>query len=282
MSHPMFSFANSEFVRVSATLLTLVGTIVAVKFLQKRASAHAGTGAEYTRHRGKFVLAKNLVLCCAVLLLGGIWGTKIAGGALSLAAVAGALLIVSKEFLGNLIGAGMFAISRPFRVGDVVEVDGFTGRVLDTDMLSTTLVEIGLCHGVTGTTISIPNSLLVVKPVRNLSATGEYTIETLSVTTYSIREVAAMKAALLQAAQEICMDWIETADLHLKRIGSKELMELPSAEPVVMIDMRDCRLPRLVLFYPCRPHLRAHVEQAILDRYLVLIPAPEAPVEVGI
>lgn len=277
MLHALSSLANAEFLRVSATVLTLTSTIFAVKFLQKRAGAQLGGGVEYARQRANFVLAKNLVLCVATLIIGGIWGSKLAGGALSLAAVAGALLIVSKEFLSNLIGAGMFAISRPFRVGDVVEVDGFAGRVIDTDMLSTTLVEIGPCRGVTGGTVSLPNSLFLVRVIRNLSATGQFSIETVSVGAGCIKEVIPTKEALLQSAREICMDWIEDADLHLKRLESRKLMDLPSAEPTVMVDLQDPRQPKLVLYYPCRPHERAQVEQAILDRFLVLAQAWNEP-----
>ena len=112
------AFAQTEMGRIMATLIAIVATVLLLKLIQRRAQAVVMPGIEVAHRRGNFVLLKNLVLLAALTVIGTIWASKIAGAALSLAAVAGALLIISKEFLANLLGTAFLTVSRLYRVGD--------------------------------------------------------------------------------------------------------------------------------------------------------------------
>src|SRR5690606_35981094 len=147
--------------RIVATLVVIIVTSVLMKLLQRRARFSNLGPKKLTRRRGRFVLLKNLLLFTAVIVIGTIWASKIAGAALSLAAVAGAMLIVSKEFLLNLLGTAALTISRPYRVGDFIEIDQIAGRVIDTDLLSTTLSGAQEGSQLTSRTAVIPHSLLL-------------------------------------------------------------------------------------------------------------------------
>ncbi|GGC14335.1 mechanosensitive ion channel protein MscS [Oxalicibacterium flavum] len=268
-------FAKTELGRILVTLTTIVLTVLVVKFLQKRARMQGAT--DIARQRRNLVLAKNLVLLTAVILIGATWASKIAGAALSLAAVAGAILIVSKEFLLNLLGTAMLAISRPYRIGDFVEVESISGRVLDTDLIATTLAETMEGNQLTGHTVSIPHSILLVKPVRNLTATGRFTINMLPVAVHPNEDMHAQEQALLQAAIDICGSWIEEANRHFERLESRELVTLPSAEPRVLIELKTVKEYTFSLRYCCRPNERVKVEQAIIRQYLATRNAAPAP-----
>lgn len=272
-------FAKTELGRIFATAVIVATTTLVVKFLQRRARLGPGEpGAiDVARRRGNFVLAKNLVLIVALVVVGTIWASKIAGAALSLAAVAGAALIVSKEFLLNLIGSTMLAISKPYRVGDFIDIDGVSGRVLDSDMLVTTLAETLEGHQLTGRTVSIPHSVLLTKPVRNLTATGAYVINMLPVAVDPSADIMAHEAALLRAANQVCEPWLHEADEHLKHQESRELVDLPSAEPKVLIQLTSAKEHVLALRYCCRPNNRVKVEQALLRAYLRLLEDAKKP-----
>lgn len=260
--------ALSELGRLTATLLTLLVTVLLMKVIQKNARQATGTSQELARRRGNFVLVKNLVLLSAVIVIGAIWASKIAGAALSLAAVAGAMLIISKEFLANLLGSAFLAVSRLYRIGDFIELDGISGRVIDTDLLATTLSEAQEGSQVTSRTVSLPHSLLLVKPLRNLTATGAYVVHMLKVVADPSEDLIALEEALLRAAREVCASWLEEADAHLQRIESRQLVDLPSAEPKVILQLVDVKQAALSLRYTCRPNERVKVEQAILRHYL--------------
>lgn len=270
------AFAHTEMGRIVATVIALIITILIVKLIQRRAQSTLHDSQEMSRHRGNFVLLKNLVLLSALVIISTIWASKIAGAALSLAAVAGAMLIVSKEFLTNLLGSAFLTISRMYRVGDFIELDGISGRVIDTDLLATTLSETQEGSQLTSRTVALPHSLLLVKPVRNLTATGAYVVNLLKVAADPAEDLIALEAALLASASEVCQPWMAEADAHLKHIESRDLVDLPSAEPRVILQLCNVREAILSLRYPCRPNDRVKVEQAILRRYLQQRPSMQA------
>lgn len=239
-----------------------------LKLVQKRARIASARAIEGAHRRGNFVLLKNLILLSALIVIGTIWASKIAGAALSLAAVAGAMLLVSKEFLANLLGSAFLTVSRLYRVGDFIELDGISGRVIDTDLLATTVSEVQDGNQLTSRTVALPHSLLLVKPVRNMTATGQYMISLLRVSVDPAADLVTLEEALLRAAREVCEPWVDEANLHLKRIERRELMDLPSADPRVILQLDDAKEATLSLRYCCRPNERVKVEQAILRRYL--------------
>lgn len=268
------ALALTEMGRIVATLIALMATMLALKLIQKAARAKSASVIERSHRRSNFVLLKNLVLLAALIVIGTIWASKIAGAALSLAAVAGAMLIVSKEFLSNLLGTGMLTLSRVYRVGDFIELDGISGRVIDTDLLATTLSEAENGSQLTSRTVVLPHSLLLVKPVRNLTSTGAYVINMLKIAVDPAEDIHALEQILMKAATEVCGPWMEDADRHLQRIESRELMDLPSAEPKVILQLNDVKTATLSLRYTCRPNDRVKVEQTILRLFVTNRPSP--------
>jgi len=264
------AFALTELGRIIATLLVIIVTVFLLKLIQRQARAGSDAGNQTVRRRSTYVLVKNLVLVAALIVIGTIWASKIAGAALSLAAVAGAMLIVSKEFLANLLGTAFLAVSRQYRVGDFIELDGISGCVIDTDLLATTVSEMQDGSQMTSRTVALPHSLLLVKPVRNLSATGGYAINLLKIALDPSADLATAEASLLSAANEISLPWRKEADAHLMRVEARQMMDLPSATPRVILQLTDAKQTVLSLRYTCRPNDKVKVEQAILRRYLAL------------
>jgi small-conductance mechanosensitive channel len=275
------AFAFTEMGRIVATVIAIIITMLLLKAIQRGARGVARSGMELAHRKGSLVLLKNLVLLSALIVIGTIWASKIAGAALSLAAVAGALLIVSKEFLANLLGTAFLTVSRLYRVGDFIEVDGIAGRVIDTDLLATTLSEALEGSQLTSRTVAIPHSLLLVKPIRNLTATGAYVMNMLKIGADVSDDLVALESALLEAANEVCRHWIDEADSHFQIIESREMMDLPSAAPRVILQLVNSKEAMLSLRYTCRPNDRVKVEQSILRRYLAKRPkrqSEKAPV----
>ncbi|WP_052452206.1 mechanosensitive ion channel family protein [Noviherbaspirillum autotrophicum] len=271
-TYPLFgilaAFAQTELGRIIATVVSVSIAAILWRVSQKRLRLSSATMLDVEHRRGNLVLARNLIIGLTLVAVGSIWATKIAGAALSLAAVAGAVLIISKEFLANVLGSAMLAISRPYRVGDFIEMGDATGRVLDTDLMVTTIAETLEGHQLTGRTAVLPNSLLLVRPVKNLTATGAYVINLLNIAADPADDLLSMEKALLQAAKEVCAPWLRDADSHLQQLESRDLVNLPSAEPRVLLQLHSAREYTLALRYCCRPNDRVKVEQSILRAFL--------------
>lgn len=276
------AFAHTEFGRILATLLAIAVGALVWRLLKKRALVETGGNEDRALRRGNFVLAKNLIFCLTLVAVFSIWATKIAGAALSLAAVTGALLLVGKEFLANILGSAVLAATRSYRIGDFIEMGDVCGRVLDTDLLVTTVAETLEGHQLTGRTVAIPNSILLTSPVKNLTATGTFTVNLLKVVVLPSENILQLEQALLKAAKEVCCSWIELANIHLKHIECHELIDLPSAEPRVLLQFHCARECTLAVRYACRPNDRVKVEQDILRRYLRYrdVPAARSPARI--
>ena len=262
------AFAQTEVGRLIATGVIIATSILLIKFFQRRARSSTDSPLDIAHSRNTFVLYKNFTVLLAVILVVSVWASKVMGGAVSLAALAGASLLVGKEFVANLLGTVMYALSRPYRVGDYIQLRDIHGKVLDTHLLGTTVAETLEGHQLTGRTVELPHCLLLSLPVKNLTATGAYMINLLKVAVSPAENLCELEVALLKAAHEVCDSWKSDAELHLKNKESRDLIDLPSAEPRVLIEMHSSREYVLALRYTCRPNDRVKVEQEILRKYL--------------
>jgi small-conductance mechanosensitive channel len=89
---------------------------------------------------------------------------RLATGILASTAVLAAIVgFAAQHTLANMVAGVQIAVSQPIRIGDRVALEQFTGRVTDIT-LSYTYVDPG-----DGTSVVIPNQLLVESIVHNLS-----------------------------------------------------------------------------------------------------------------
>lgn len=115
---------------------------------------------------------KNGILILLLIGLILIWAPQLRTLALSLAAVAVALVVATKEMILCLSGAFMRMSTRPFVVGDWISIDNMCGEVIDINAFSIKLQKIdiaGKSYQITGPTIEIPNSRLLTSAVENLT-----------------------------------------------------------------------------------------------------------------
>ncbi len=118
----------------------------------------------------------------AILLIT-IWMPELHNFALSIAAFLAALILVTREFLQCLTGSLYHLSTKPFSVGDWVQVGSFSGEVVAIHILSTRLYELDIAHGhygFTGKTLIVPNSLLVTGVVKNLNFTRRFAYHSFS------------------------------------------------------------------------------------------------------
>lgn len=124
----------------------------------------------------------------AVLVYGGalLWALERLGvsGAILWTAFTGFATVGAVAFfaawsvLSNLFCTLLIYVTRAFRIGDVVELleagdkPGMKGRVVDINMVYTTLQETGDLHG--GTSLQLPNSLFFQRVLRRWHGTAAH------------------------------------------------------------------------------------------------------------
>ena len=106
-------------------------------------SIHARPELAPHNQRRLIASSRNVFLLLLVLGLVLIWAPQLRTFALSLTAVAVAIVVATKELILCLSGALLRATTRAFSVGDWVEIGENRGEVTDHTMLATTLQEFG-------------------------------------------------------------------------------------------------------------------------------------------
>ena len=113
------------------------------------------------------ILAVGLFIALAVLGLDKTVVSLLAGAGVIALAVGFAF----QDLTANFISGTMIALARPIQVGDIVETNGYTGKVLDIKLRS-----IVMDNG-QGQTVEIPSKDVFQKPITNFSRIGQRRIE---------------------------------------------------------------------------------------------------------
>ena len=248
--------------KVIATFL-LIAFGMALSHLWARYLARGEISAE--KRRIHLVWARNVIWFLVLFIIISVWASTIAGFALSLAAVAGAVLIVSKELLMCVLGYLYITFVRPFKVGDLVEINQLSGRVIDIDVFATTLAELGYAGQLTGKVAEFPNGLLLTTPLKNTSLTGEYVLHLfrMPIPQEATNDLDKVEAAALAAADQATQAWQADAQAHFRRISVESFIAFPSGRNKVLWDFSDPDKLMLVVRVACPSDLRLKVEQAV-------------------
>jgi small-conductance mechanosensitive channel len=206
----------------------------------------------------------------AVIVLGllFIWEQALREFVVSLVALAVAMVIATKELLMSILGSFQRASSRAFGIGDRIEVMGIRGDVIDHTLFNTTLLEIGPNHRRTGRTQVIPNSVFLSNPIANETFTEAYVLHTFAVPTRPEDDWLAIEARLLEAARDVCAEYIEAAGRHMDKMSRQHGLTPFSVEPRVTLRLDDPSRSTLLVRVPTPARERARTEQRILRRLL--------------
>lgn len=214
--------------------------------------------------------ATALVIVFGIIV---IWATELRTVALSLVAIAAAIVLATKEIITCFTGGILRTSSRAFQVGDRIEINQLRGDVVDQSLLTTTIFEIGpgkSNHQYTGRAITLPNSLFLTTPVINESFTDEYVLHLFSIPIKQSDDWRTAETTVLQAANEECAEFLEQARKHMNRLSRSRGLEAPNVEPRIYLGFPSPDTVELIVRIPVPARRKGRIEQAILRRYLEL------------
>jgi small-conductance mechanosensitive channel len=249
-----------------ATLIVVAAVVIANLLISAMLRGRTRMSREIKLRASVFW--RNSSLLAAALALLFVWRTELRAAALSLAALSVALVLAGKELLTSMLGYIHRTTSGSFRFGDVIEIGGVKGEVIDQTLLSTTVLEMSEEHQFTGRTVQFPNSFYVIHPLKNHSRIGDYQLGILVVPLAAGAELDAARRRLEEAANAVCSAFVAPAEAALRELEGEQFVVMPSADPRVTLRMVDANKVNLILRYPCPAKQRTRTEQAILARYL--------------
>lgn len=214
---------------------------------------------------------RSAMLLVLAVGTGALWFDELKLVALSLAAVAAALVLATKELIMCAGGTFLRTSSRSFEVGDRVELAGVRGDVIDTTLFTTTVLEVGpstVGHQRTGRAVTLPNSFLFSHPLTNESFTEAYVLHSFPVLVRADARWRDAERALLDGMKAEMQPYADDARKFFERMASDRHIEVPPQEPRVLVQTELGEALRLWCRLPAPAREKGTVEQAVLRRFL--------------
>jgi small-conductance mechanosensitive channel len=255
------------------SLLLLMSVLIARTLIVRSISRNSALTMEAKRRW--VVSVRNTMVFVFLVGLIVIWAHELEAFAVSLVALAAALVLATKELILCWSGAAMRVGGKVYSVGDRIQIGGHRGVVLDHDIFTTKLLEIGpgqSSHLYTGRVTVFPNSLLFTSALIKENPSQEYGLYTLAVPLRAQDDWKEAEQRLLEAAKTECAPFMEEASRQMKLLVQHNLLEAPSPEPLLTVQLTDSCPLLLVLRFPAPDRGRSRIEQAILRRYLASKP----------
>lgn len=181
---------------------------------------------------------KNGVFVLTILILFLLWQTEVSKFALSVTAIAIALVIASKEIILCFTGSIQRASSRSFVIGDWIEVGNIYGQVIEHNLMATVIQEIDLQNGqyhFTGKTATLPNSMFFTYAVKNHNFLKRYVYHHITITVAKFDNLYPLFPALIEQIDHHCEDFIEVAKRYNGVIEKHAGVDLPGSEPHIHV-----------------------------------------------
>lgn len=267
--------------RLMASSVVLIAIVSVLRLLLGRFIRKSVNSSEL-RQRW-LVQSRNALLLILLLGLMMIWATELRTFALSVVAIAVAFVVATKELILCLTGSVVKSAGSAFNIGDRIQVKDFRGDVVDQNLLTTTLLEVGpgkLSHQRTGRMTVIPNSLFVSEAVINESYTHDWVLHVFTVPFKREENWKLAKQAILDTANQYCAPYLEDVRRYLKKKSEQRGLESPSVDPRVTLQVATAGEIHLVVRIPVKAGKRSFIEQSILTDVFVNYSFAPTPVMV--
>ncbi len=223
-----------------------------------------------TRRRWAVSIRNSLLL---ILTLGMIfiWAPRLQTFAVSIFAVAVALVLATKELIACLSGTALRVFTQAYVLGDRIEFGGIRGNVVNHNALTTTVLEIGpgqTSHQYTGRAMVIPNSFIFEHPLTNETYTKEFRLHIITVPLSTDDDWKTAEQLLLQAGKKESLPYVEEAKNYFRKMEGRLWLDAPSVEPRVTIQLPEPGRINLLLRVICPTQYPSRLEQAILKKFL--------------
>ena len=221
--------------------------------------------------RRSLVVSRNITMLLLFFGLAMIWAAQIQTLALSMFAVAAAIVVATKELIMCLSGSILRSVTKQYSIGDYIEINGLRGRVVDINMLNTLMMQIGpnpLIGQLSGKTLSFPNSLLLSHPVRRDNILGDYVIHTVEIPVPIHLDSDEIIGRLKDVLEPLCEPYVPAIKQHLENVQTQKLFITPAAQPRISRVPHDDKVYNIIVRFASPVAKRLEIQQAILDEFL--------------
>jgi small-conductance mechanosensitive channel len=234
-----FTIESSVIIDLAAS----IGLVVVILFARLLAIRFVRTTEASPQEQRRWITnIKNAFFLVALTGIVLIWAPQLRTLALSLTAVVAAVVVATKELLLCLSGAVVRASSKSFVVGDWIEVAGVRGEVIDYTLFVTTLQELeASSHGGrhSANTVTVPNSVFLVGPIRKLNHIKDHLFHRFAVTADPGVDLLGRRGEIEKAIQGIYAPFRDQALRARDLLEKSGASSLPEVGPRIQFSTTD-------------------------------------------
>jgi len=240
--------------------LVFMAAMLAVRFVSNSWLNSRSKMEVEDRRRIKSNIKNGLFLVVLIALIF-IWAPALRTFALSLTAFAVAIILATKELILCISGYILKSTSGLIRVGDWIEIGDLRGEVVDQNIMTTSLEELGHGHKkyeYSGRTVLVPNSLFLSTTVKNERFNKRYTYHSFNIVLHPEIPLGPIRDKLLEILTEETEQYAEVAKRYKALIEKRADIPLPDAFIDTRISFLDDTHVRLtfICFVPVAEAIR--------------------------
>ena len=251
---------NKSIVTLSVITVLILCKLLLVRLITKK---------QKHDKRLKINMVNNIVTILILVSIANIWAVEIQKFAFSIAAFIVAIVLATREFIQCVIGFFYIISTRPFRIGDWIQVGEHYGEVHSTDWAKLTLLEVNIdAYEYTGKTLYLPNSRLITSPIKNLNFLKRYAMHHFTITRDGSVNPYVFLDVLYQKAYEYCADFKEVAIRYNQLIESRLDINIAGPEPHIQVATSDVGDTQVIFTIFCPTERAMEIEQCLTGDFM--------------
>ncbi|WP_133469317.1 mechanosensitive ion channel family protein [Paraglaciecola marina] len=263
MEHVYLILQNQFILTFSLVFIALSTKYLSVKWLRSHAKSKGADKRDLVNNVKNFL---NFVL---IVLILGIWSDEIQKFAFSIAAFSVAIVLATREFIQCVIGFFYLVSTRPFRIGDWIEVGEFVGEVSATDWIKSTLLEVNIeNYEYTGKTLFIPNNKLITSPIKNLNFLKRYATHHFIITRDQSVNPFVFIEKIVENAKAYCEDFYDVAVRYNQMIERRLDVPITGPDPKIKVSTTELGDTEIEITIFCPTERAIEIEQAIYADFM--------------
>jgi small-conductance mechanosensitive channel len=216
-------------------------------------------------------MVNNLFTILMIVAIFNIWSEEIQKFAFSIAAFMVAIVLATREFIQCFIGFVYILSSRPFRIGDWVQVGGYYGEVHSTDWAKLTLLEVDKDdYQYTGKTLYLPNSQLITSVIKNLNFLKRYAMHHFTIVRDDSVNPFEFINELQDKAHKYCDDFRDVAIRYNQLIENRLDINIAGPDPHIQIATSELGDTQVFFTIFCPTEKALEIEQKLTADFLKL------------
>ena len=216
-------------------------------------------------------IVNNIYTVLMIVLIFNIWSEEIQKFAFSIAAFIVAIVLATREFIQCFIGFVYILSSRPFRIGDWIQVGNYFGEVHSTDWAKLTLLEVDRdSYQYTGKTLYLPNSQLITSVIKNLNFLKRYAMHHFTIVRDDSVNPFEFIDELYEKANTYCADFKDVAMRYNHLIENRLDINIAGPEPHIQVATSDIGDTQVFFTIFCPTETALEIEQNLTADFMRL------------